>query len=77
MGTLIPFGILLPVEQTKRKEIWERTLSAGQDTDSSNYHWSHILVPGELKSNPDLDIVSGTWPDLGREIRERGDRRSR
>jgi hypothetical protein len=33
-------------------------------------HWSQVLVPGELKSNPDLDTVSKTWRDLGRYVRE-------
>lgn len=42
----------------------------GQDTDGSNHHWSHILVPGELRSNPDLDTASRTWLNLGRYVRE-------
>ncbi|KAL2826014.1 hypothetical protein BJY01DRAFT_151358 [Aspergillus pseudoustus] len=33
-------------------------------------HWSQVLVPGELKGNPDLDTVSKTWRDLGRYVRE-------
>ncbi|KAE8133847.1 hypothetical protein BDV38DRAFT_286466 [Aspergillus pseudotamarii] len=33
-------------------------------------HWSRILVPGELKSNPEADTVSKTWRDLGRYVRE-------
>jgi hypothetical protein len=33
-------------------------------------HWSQILVPGELKSNPSADSVSKTWLDLGRYARE-------
>jgi hypothetical protein len=40
---------------------------AGEDT---RYHWSRILVPGELKSNPSYDTVSKTWLDLGRYVRE-------
>lgn len=40
---------------------------AGED---SRYHWSRILVPGELKSNPSLDTASKTWLDLGRYARE-------
>jgi hypothetical protein len=42
-------------------------LKAGED---SRYHWSRILVPGELKSNPSHDTVSKTWLDLGRYVRE-------
>lgn len=33
-------------------------------------HWSHVLVPGELKSNPGSDIPSKAWIDLGRYARE-------
>lgn len=28
------------------------------------YRWSHILVPGELKSNPAADKTSMSWIDL-------------
>ncbi|KAK5212208.1 hypothetical protein LTR41_002450 [Exophiala xenobiotica] len=42
-------------------------LKAGEDF---RYHWSRILVPGELKSNPSYDTVSKTWLDLGRYVRE-------
>ena len=40
---------------------------AGKD---SRCHWSQILVPGELKSNPFADIPSKAWLDLGRYARE-------
>ncbi|RSL83055.1 hypothetical protein CEP52_016815 [Fusarium oligoseptatum] len=40
---------------------------AGKD---SRCHWSQILVPGELKSNPSADKASETWLDLGRYARE-------
>ncbi|KAJ4307318.1 hypothetical protein N0V88_000701 [Collariella sp. IMI 366227] len=36
----------------------------------SRCHWSQILVPGELKSNPSADIPSKAWLDLGRYARE-------
>ncbi|KAI1420215.1 serine/threonine-protein kinase Sgk2 [Xylaria sp. FL1777] len=36
----------------------------------SKCRWSHILVPGELKSNPSADIHSKAWLDLGRYARE-------
>ncbi|KAL2168365.1 hypothetical protein VTG60DRAFT_7343 [Thermothelomyces hinnuleus] len=36
----------------------------------SRCHWSQILVPGELKSNPSADIPSEAWLDLGRYARE-------
>jgi hypothetical protein len=36
----------------------------------SRCHWSQILVPGELKSNPDVDRHSKTWLDLARYARE-------
>lgn len=34
------------------------------------YHWSQILVPGELKSNPAFDMATQTWLDLARYARE-------
>ncbi|KAK0610050.1 hypothetical protein B0T17DRAFT_593872 [Bombardia bombarda] len=40
---------------------------AGKD---SRCHWSHILIPGELKSNPSADKASKAWLDLGRYARE-------
>lgn len=53
----------------------ERKLDIGfvddpKSGEHSRYHWSRILVPGELKSNPSLDTVSKTWLDLGRYVRE-------
>ncbi|KAK4131339.1 hypothetical protein BT67DRAFT_458094 [Trichocladium antarcticum] len=40
---------------------------AGKD---SRCHWSQVLVPGELKSNPSADKASKAWLDLGRYARE-------
>jgi len=37
---------------------------------NSRCHWSQILVPGELKSNPSADIPSKARLDLGRYARE-------
>ncbi|KAI1839917.1 hypothetical protein JX266_013876 [Neoarthrinium moseri] len=34
------------------------------------YHWSDVLVPGELKNNPAADKASEAWLDLGRYARE-------
>ncbi|KAK3365041.1 hypothetical protein B0T24DRAFT_712504 [Lasiosphaeria ovina] len=36
----------------------------------SRYHWSYILVPGELKSNPSTDIASEAWVNIGTYARE-------
>ncbi|KAJ4309439.1 hypothetical protein N0V84_011508 [Fusarium piperis] len=36
----------------------------------SRYHWSQILIPGELKSNRSADKASEAWLDLGRYARE-------
>ncbi|KAH7132834.1 hypothetical protein EDB81DRAFT_859476 [Dactylonectria macrodidyma] len=36
----------------------------------SRYRWSHILVVGELKSNPAADRASGAWIDLATYARE-------
>lgn len=41
--------------------------NAGED---SKCHWSQIIVPGELKSNPSLDTASKAGLDLGRYVRE-------
>ncbi|KAH7304473.1 hypothetical protein B0I35DRAFT_445302 [Stachybotrys elegans] len=53
----------------------ERKLDVGfvNDPDAqkdSRCHWSQILVPGELKSNPSADTASKAWLDLGRYARE-------
>jgi len=34
------------------------------------FDWSHVLVPGELKSNPKEDTHESTWLDLARYVRE-------
>ena len=36
----------------------------------SRCHWSQVLIPGELKSNPSADIASKAWLDLGKYARE-------
>lgn len=41
--------------------------NAGVD---SKCRWTHILIPGELKSNPSADKASKAWLDLGRYARE-------
>jgi hypothetical protein len=54
---------------TKRKV--DVAIVRGRHTaDERSFHWSHVLVPGELKSSPDLDTSSNTWRDLGRYARE-------
>ncbi|KAL6406452.1 serine/threonine-protein kinase Sgk2 [Ilyonectria robusta] len=40
------------------------------DSEDSRYRWSHILVAGELKSNPKADKASIAWIDLARYARE-------
>ncbi|KAL5411209.1 hypothetical protein PMIN04_010331 [Paraphaeosphaeria minitans] len=45
--------------------------NADPNADSNaRYHWSDILIPGELKSNPSDDKASKAWLDLGRYARE-------
>lgn len=34
------------------------------------YHWSHVMIVGELKRNPKADTRSGSWLDLARYARE-------
>jgi len=53
----------------------ERKLDVGfvndpKANETSKCHWSQILVPGELKSNPGLDTPSKAWLALGRYVRE-------
>ncbi|KAI0552223.1 hypothetical protein F4679DRAFT_103240 [Xylaria curta] len=36
----------------------------------SQYTWSQVVIPGELKSNPDADRAKSTWLDIGRYARE-------
>lgn len=53
----------------------ERKLDVGFVSDpeakkDTRCHWSQILVPGELKSNPSADTASKAWLDLGRYARE-------
>jgi hypothetical protein len=40
------------------------------DSADSRYRWSHILVAGELKSNPKADKASMAWIDLATYARE-------
>ncbi|KAH9875489.1 hypothetical protein J1614_004310 [Plenodomus biglobosus] len=37
---------------------------------NSKWQWSHIRIPGELKSNPLADKASNTWLDLARYAKE-------
>ncbi|KAI1286608.1 hypothetical protein F5Y03DRAFT_380583 [Xylaria venustula] len=37
---------------------------------AAKYHWSHILVPGELKSNPNEDTASKAHLDIARYVKE-------
>ncbi|KAF2174352.1 hypothetical protein K469DRAFT_614801, partial [Zopfia rhizophila CBS 207.26] len=41
-----------------------------EDSDRQSCDWSHILIPGELKSNSREDNYSSTWLDLLRYARE-------
>ncbi|EQL02155.1 serine/threonine-protein kinase Sgk2 [Ophiocordyceps sinensis CO18] len=40
------------------------------ESEHSKYRWSHILVVGELKSNPAADTASIAWQDIARYARE-------
>lgn len=41
-----------------------------EDSHRNSFDWSHILIPGELKSNPLEDNYNSTWLDLVRYARE-------
>lgn len=45
------------------------TYNAMEENDG-RYRWSHILVPGELKNNPEADKASIAWIDLATYARE-------
>ncbi|PYI29630.1 hypothetical protein BP00DRAFT_458436 [Aspergillus indologenus CBS 114.80] len=67
--------ILAQPSQPLQGSIASRKLDAAivrhkQTQPQQRMHWSQVLVPGELKSNPDLDTISKTWCDLGRYVRE-------
>ena len=63
----------IPGSVSKRKLDVGFAYNSSDEHESSNrlpYDWSHILVPGELKSNPQEDNYSSTWLDLLRYARE-------
>ncbi|KAH7636131.1 hypothetical protein B0T09DRAFT_33389 [Sordaria sp. MPI-SDFR-AT-0083] len=67
--------LLVQPNKPLRGSIAERKVDVGFVDDSkagkdTPWCWSHILVPGELKSNPSADIASKAWLDLGRYARE-------
>ncbi|KAK3302485.1 uncharacterized protein B0T15DRAFT_577582 [Chaetomium strumarium] len=49
---------------------WTLALDDPEAGKDSRCHWSQILIPGELKSNPSADNPSKSWLDLGRYARE-------
>ncbi|KAE8154986.1 hypothetical protein BDV25DRAFT_170316 [Aspergillus avenaceus] len=52
----------------------DRKLDVGivrsSDVTDQKFGWAHILILGELNSNPKEDLASKTWRDLGRYARE-------
>lgn len=57
--------ILAQPGQPLRGSTAERKLDVGfideqSVSQNARYHWSHVLIPGELKSNPDRDTSSQT-----------------
>ncbi|KAH7012084.1 uncharacterized protein B0I36DRAFT_299991 [Microdochium trichocladiopsis] len=51
----------------------ERKLDLGfvdSVSEDARHSWIHIMIPGELKSNPKADASSKTWHDLARYVRE-------
>ncbi|KAL1616633.1 hypothetical protein SLS56_011336 [Neofusicoccum ribis] len=47
-----------------------RSNSSESEDEEPQCNWSHILVPGELKSNPQKDSHNDTWLDISRYVRE-------
>ncbi|KAJ9641091.1 hypothetical protein H2199_005759 [Coniosporium tulheliwenetii] len=63
----------IPGSVSKRKLDVSLAYDPSNERENSNRlhcNWSHILVPGELKSNPREDNHSSTWFDLLRYARE-------
>ncbi|KAE8152959.1 hypothetical protein BDV25DRAFT_150209 [Aspergillus avenaceus] len=60
----------LPGSNAKRKLDVAIVKNANQRGNHKLPDWSHVLIPGELKSSSDLDTASSTWRDLGRYARE-------
>jgi hypothetical protein len=73
--TTLPRRLLAKPNKPIQGSTAERKLDVAFVNDSdaqkeSGCHWSQILVPGELKSNPAADTASKSWLDLGRYARE-------
>ncbi|TWU73732.1 hypothetical protein ED733_000593 [Metarhizium rileyi] len=78
--TLVPRRKLLAQPKTPLQgSIGKRSMDIGfvdsnilhkSNTIGLRYHWAHILVIGELRSNPKADIASVAWIDLARYARE-------
>ncbi|KAK1142575.1 hypothetical protein N8T08_007551 [Aspergillus melleus] len=59
-----------PLEGSTADRKLDIGIMRSSDRRDQKHHWSHILVLGELKSNPKEDSASKTWRDLGRYARE-------
>lgn len=60
-----------PLKGSTAKRMLDIGFVNSSETDrDGKCHWSQILVPGELKSNPSADTASEAWLDLGRCARE-------
>ncbi|KAF3934314.1 hypothetical protein ABW19_dt0207913 [Dactylella cylindrospora] len=67
--------LLTQPNQTIDGSTGQRKMDVGYIRDSGSRkgwrcHWSQILIPGELKSNPSADKALDAWLDLGRYARE-------
>ncbi|KAE8353895.1 hypothetical protein BDV28DRAFT_97792 [Aspergillus coremiiformis] len=63
--------ILSQPDQPLQGSMTDRKLDIGfidnsKLNDHTVYHWLHVLILGELKSNSSADMASKTWRDLGR-----------
>ncbi|KAI1466569.1 uncharacterized protein F4812DRAFT_460838 [Daldinia caldariorum] len=73
--TLIRRRLLVQPNQPIQGSTAERKIDVGFVSSSEvirrgKCHWSQMLIPGELKSNPSADTASKTWLDIGRYVRE-------
>ncbi|KAI0599143.1 hypothetical protein F4775DRAFT_128571 [Biscogniauxia sp. FL1348] len=55
---------------TAERKIDVGFVSSNEAIRGGKCHWSQMLIPGELKSNPSADTASKAWLDIGRYVRE-------
>lgn len=72
--TILNRTVLTQPSQPLQGSVANRKLDIGlvcnPENNRTQYHWSHVLVPGELKSSSSADTAHKAWLDLSRYARE-------